>query len=99
MEIKVSIKLDHLNPLYLIENYFIIVIIHKCSSRCNSSNYPFISIIITIIITSLFLLFLYQLEEHVTYLACEVELKKGKKRKTKYGIIYPVHAPACLPLV
>ena len=37
-------------------------------------------IIISIIITSLFLLFLYQLEEHVTYLVCEVELNK-KKRK------------------
>ena len=31
-------------------------------------------IIITIVITSLFLLFLYQLEKHVTCLVCEVEL-------------------------
>ena len=36
-------------------------------------------IIISIIITSIFLFFLYQLEEHVTYLVCEVELNKKKK--------------------
>ena len=40
-------------------------------------------IIITIIITSIFLLFLYQLEGHATYLVCEVELNE-KKRKKEY---------------
>ena len=37
-----------------------------------------LSTFITIVITSLFLLFLYQLEEHMTYLVCEVELNKKK---------------------
>ena len=34
--------------------------------------------VITIIITYIFLLLLYQLEEHVTYLVCEVDLNKKK---------------------
>ena len=55
-----------------------VVTIHQCSSHCNSSYFFFI--IITIIITYLFLLFLYQLEEHVTYLVCEVELNKKNKK-------------------
>ena len=36
-------------------------------------------VVISIIIISIFLFFLYQLEEHVTYLVCEVELNKTKK--------------------
>ena len=37
-------------------------------------------IIVTNIITSMFLLFLYQLEEHVTYLVCEV---KGRRQNSQ----------------
>ena len=40
-----------------------------------------IIITITIIIIPIFLLFLYQLEEHVTYLVCEVELNKQQQQQ------------------
>ena len=46
-----------------------------------------LSTFITIVITSraLFLLFLYQLEEHMTYLVCEVELDKKKMVSIVYS--------------
>ena len=40
-------------------------------------------IIIIIIITSIILFFLYQLEEHVTYYVCDVELNTKKKNILK----------------
>ena len=57
---------------------------HSCNIlRTNVWATSQLIIIISIIITSIFLLFLYQLEEHVTYLVCEVELNKKKKKKKK----------------
>ena len=54
-----------------------VVIIHQCSSHCNSSHSPYYYYYYN---TSIFLLFLYQLEERVTYLVREVEFNK-KERK------------------
>ena len=63
---------------------------HRCFSLLHTIGLPRtvknlipLIIIITIIITSIFLLFMHQLEEHVTYLVCEVELKKTQKNSLR----------------
>ena len=39
---------------------------------------------------------MYQLEEHVTYLVCEVELKKKKRKKKNPKNIYTIFVDCCL---